>query len=138
MCRERKRTRVLVSETTNPQVTEVIKTYCHGRQAVVEMVPARDGSTDLEALKSMLDDTVACFYVQQPNFYGILEDGGHAPRPSMKGAGSSSWAAIPLQLAIVETPGECGAVWRWGKGSRWACRYLRAALIWALWQLPGI
>lgn len=68
MCRERKRTRVLVSETTNPQVTEVIKTYCHGRQAVVEMVPARDGSTDLEALKSMLDDTVACFYVQQPNF----------------------------------------------------------------------
>ena len=36
MCRERKRTRVLVSETTNPSGDGGDKTYCHGRQAVVE------------------------------------------------------------------------------------------------------
>ena len=75
MCRDRKRTRVLVSETTNPQVLEVINTYCHGRQVVAETVPAKKGSTDLEALEDMLDETVACFYVQQPNYYGILENG---------------------------------------------------------------
>lgn len=38
------------------------------------------------------------------------------PRPSMKGAGSSSWAAIPIALAIVETPGECGADVAVGEG----------------------
>lgn len=116
MCRERKRTRVLVSETTNPQVTEVIKTYCHGRQAVVEMVPARDGSTDLEALKSMLDDTVACFYVQQPNFYGILEDGRACAEAVHERGGKLIMGCNPIALAIVETPGECGADVAVGEG----------------------
>lgn len=116
MCRERKRTRVLVSETTNPQVTEVIKTYCHGRQAVVEMAPARDGSTDLEALKSMLDDTVACFYVQQPNFYGILEDGRACAEAVHERGGKLIMGCNPIALAIVETPGECGADVAVGEG----------------------
>lgn len=102
------------------------------------MVPARDGSTDLEALKSMLDDTVACFYVQQPNFYGILEDGRACAEAVHERGGKLIMGCNPIALAIVETPGECGADVAVGKGSRWACHYPSAALIWALWQLPGI
>lgn len=116
MCRERKRTRVLVSETTNPQVTQVIKTYCHGRQAVVEMVPSKDGSTDLEALKNMLDDTVACFYVQQPNFYGIVEEAGACACAVHERGGKLIMGCNPIALAILESPGECGADVAVGEG----------------------
>ena len=116
MCRDRKRTRVLVSETTNPQVVEVMKTYCHGRQATVEMVPARNGSTDSEALKEMLDETAACFYVQQPNYYGIIEDGETLGEHVHEKGGKFIMGCNPIALAIVKTPGECGADIAVGEG----------------------
>ena len=116
MCRDRKRTRVLVSETTNPQVVEVMKTYCHGRQATVEMVPARNGSTDSEALKEMLDETAACFYVQQPNYYGIIEDGEALGELVHEKGGKFIMGCNPIALAIVKTPGECGADIAVGEG----------------------
>lgn len=116
MCRDRKHTRILVSETTNPQVLEVINTYCHGRQVVAEIVPAKKGSTDLDALKDMLDETVACFYVQQPNYYGILEDGEACAKLVHDKGGKLVMGCNPIALAIVKTPGECGADIAVGEG----------------------
>ena len=74
MCRDRKRSRIYLSATTHPQVTEVVKTYCFGSGAQVVMVPEKDGVTDADALRELMDGTAACFYVQQPNYYGNLED----------------------------------------------------------------
>ena len=51
MCRDRKRSRVYLSETTHPLVTEVVKTYCFGSGAQVVMVPEKDGVTDADALR---------------------------------------------------------------------------------------
>lgn len=74
MCRDRKRSRVYLSATTHPLVTEVVKTYCFGSGAQVVMVPEKNGVTDADALRELMDGTAACFYVQQPNYYGNLED----------------------------------------------------------------
>ena len=72
MCRDRKRNTVLVSAAAHPMVLQTIETYCFGNGMEVKTVPVKNGFTDQEALGALLDDTVACFYLQQPNYYGRI------------------------------------------------------------------
>lgn len=116
MCKDRKRARVLVSATVNPQVLETMKTYCYGRDTVLETVPEKDGVTDQEALKEMLDETVCCFYLQQPNYYGVLEDARAAGILVHERGAKFIMGCNPIALALVETPAECGADVAVGEG----------------------
>ena len=70
----KKQNKVLVSETVDPKTLAVVKTYAHFHGIEIEMVPAKDGVTDLSTLNSQLSADVAGVLVQQPNFYGIVED----------------------------------------------------------------
>ena len=74
MCRERGRQTVLVSAAVHPQVIEVVRTYCYGSNTEVVVIPEKDGATDVEALRQSLNETSACFLMQYPNYYGIIED----------------------------------------------------------------
>lgn len=116
MCRERKRDTVYVSETTNPQVVAVIKTYCYGSSTKVVMVPAKSGVTDQEALKAAMDDASACFYVQQPNFYGNLEDADALGEIAHAAGAKFIMGCNPIALAVMKTPAECGADIAVGEG----------------------
>lgn len=116
MCKDRKRTRVLVSATTPPEVLGTMKTYCYGRDTEIVVVPEKDGVTDREALASMMDGTVACFYVQQPNYYGILEDGKDLGELVHEKGGKYIMGCNPIALAIMQTPAECGADVAVGEG----------------------
>ena len=116
MCRERKKVRVLAADTANPAVLEVMRTYCHGRGAEVEIVPSREGAVDLDGLRAMLDGTVACFYVQQPNYYGIIEDVGAMADLVHEAGGKMIVGCNPISLAVLKTPAECGADIATGEG----------------------
>lgn len=116
MCKERKREVVYVSETTNPQVVAVIKTYCYGSNTKVVMVPEKDGLTDQEALKKLLNDASACFYVQQPNFYGNFEDADALGEITHAAGAKYIMGCNPIALAVMKTPAECGADIAVGEG----------------------
>ena len=109
MCRDRKRSRVYLSATTHPQVIEVVKTYCFGSGAQVVMVPEKDGVTDADALRELLDDTASCFYVQQPNYYGNLEECGLLGEITHEKGAKYIMGCNPISLALLPTPAECGA-----------------------------
>ena len=109
MCRDRKRSRVYLSETTHPLVTEVVKTYCFGSGAQVVMVPEKDGVTDADALRELMDGTAACFYVQQPNYYGNIEDGDALGRIVHEAGAKYIMGCNPMALAVMKTPAEYGA-----------------------------
>lgn len=116
MCRERKRTKALVSATTPPQVLETMKTYCYGRNAELIVVPEKGGVTDKEALASLLDGSTACFYLQQPNYYGILEDAEELGAMVHEKGGKFVMGCNPIALAVMKTPAECGADVAVGEG----------------------
>lgn len=116
MCRERKRTTAYISETTNPQVISVIKTYCYASGTEVVMVPEKDGVTDKEALKEALNDTAACFYVQQPNYYGNLEDAKELGEIVHAAGAKYIMGCNPIALGMIKTPAECGADVAVGEG----------------------
>ena len=116
MCRERKRSRVLVSGSVDPKVLSVIRTYAFGRNAQVDLAPLRDGVTDPEALASLLAEDVSCLVVQQPNFFGCLED-LDALTERVHAAGARMIVHCnPISLAVLKTPGECGADIAVGEG----------------------
>ena len=68
MCRDRKRTKAYVSATTDPQVIEVMKTYCFGSDVELTVVPQKDGRTDPEALRSLLGQDVLLAQIGQKIF----------------------------------------------------------------------
>ena len=116
MCRDRKRSRVYLSATTHPLVTEVVKTYCFGSGAQVVMVPEKDGVTDADALRELMDGTAACFYVQQPNYYGNLEDCSLLGEITHEKGAKYIMGCNPISLGILKTPAECGADIAVGEG----------------------
>src|SRR5690348_10656501 len=65
------RSKIVVTEATNPQVRQVIKTYAPGFGLEVAEVPHSGGTTDPEQVAEAAKDAAAVIF-QQPNFFGCL------------------------------------------------------------------
>jgi len=109
MCTDRRRTRCLVSASSNPEVIAVMRTYCLGSGTELLEIPARDGVTDLEALRTMLDASVACVYAPQLSFTGLIEDAA-AIAEVVHAAGAKLVLGVnPIAAALLASAGEVGA-----------------------------
>jgi glycine dehydrogenase subunit 1 len=109
------RAKVVVTEATNPQVRQVVKTYGPGFGLEVVEVPHRDGATDPDELRAAAEDA-ACVIFQQPNFFGALE-----PAPELAAAANDADALAvahvnPMSLGVLEAPGAYGCAIAVGEG----------------------
>lgn len=107
----KKQKTVLISKTVDPKTIEVVKTYAHFQGINIEMIPEKEGVTDLSTLNSLLStiDDVAGVIVQQPNYFGIVEDyTGFADAIHEKKA-LFIMNSIIADLAVLKTPAEWGA-----------------------------
>lgn len=116
MCRERKRDTAYVSAAVQPQVLSVIRTYCAGNGIRLVLVGEKDGRTDLDALEALPEETFACLYIQQPNFYGCLEDCCAVARIVHNKGGKLILGCNPISLGILKSPGDYGADIAVGEG----------------------
>lgn len=105
----KKQNKVLVSETIDPKVLAVVKTYAHFHGIEIEMIPAKDGVTDLSILNSQLSTDIAGVLVQQPNFYGIVEDYAGFADACHNQKALFIMNSVAADLAVLKTPGEWGA-----------------------------
>lgn len=116
MCRDRKRSLTLVSEAANPHVMQTIETYCWGANAPVARIPTKNGRTDLDALKALLTPDVSGVYIQQPNFFGTIEE-MEAIVEAVHAAGAKVIMGVnPIAAVALKTPGEVGADIAVGEG----------------------
>ncbi len=116
MCRDRKRRVTLISAAAHPDTIQTVKTYCYAAGEAVEVIPEKDGKTDLGALEAMLTPEVASVYVQQPNFYGQLEDAEKIGEAVHQAGAMYILGCNPIALAILQTPREAGADIAVGEG----------------------
>ena len=107
MCRDRKRGRAYVSACADPQTIEVMRTYCFGSGMELEIIPEKDGRTDLAA--AALGADAACVYIQQPNYYGNIEDARAIGEAAHAAGAKFVMGCNPIALAVMETPAACGA-----------------------------
>jgi len=106
----KKATKVLVSKTIDPKTLAVINTYAHFQGVGIEMIEEKDGVTSREDMEKKLSEGgVAGVVVQQPNYYGIIEDySGYADAVHSKKA-LFVMNSVIADLALLKTPGEWGA-----------------------------
>jgi glycine dehydrogenase subunit 1 len=107
----KKQNKVLVSETVDPKVCEVLKTYAHFHGIEILWIAQSDPMICKERFYEMLqtNEGVAAVIVQQPNRYGIVEDyEGFADAIHEKKA-LFIMNSIIADLAVLKTPGEWGA-----------------------------
>jgi glycine dehydrogenase subunit 1 len=109
------RSKVVLCETLNPQVRQVVKTYAPGFGLDVVEVAHREGVTDPDDLREAAQDA-ACVIFQQPNFFGCLE-----PAPDLAAAANDA-QALPVahvdlvSLGVLEAPGVYGCALAIGEG----------------------
>ena len=116
MCRDRKRKVTLISAAAHPDTINTVRTYCYGTGDALVIVPAKDGKTDLDALKELLKSDVASVYVQQPNFYGQFEDTA-AIAEAVHANGSLFILGVnPIALGIMKSARDQGADIAVGEG----------------------
>ncbi len=106
----KKKNKVLISETVNPNIMQVVQTYAKYREVVLETIAEKEGCTDKADMESKLQaGDVAGVIVASPNKYGIIED--------FTGFAESIHAvkalfilnADPSTLAVLKSPAEWGA-----------------------------
>ena len=116
MCRDRKRKVTLISAAAHPDTINTVRTYCYGTGDALVIVPAKDGKTDIDALKELLKSDVASLYVQQPNFYGQFEDTAAISELVHAGGAMLILGCNPIALGIMASARDQGADIAVGEG----------------------
>jgi len=104
-----RRRKVVVAAGLHPHYLQVLETYLGGLGASIVTLPlAGDGSSALPA--QAIDDQTACCIVQQPSFFGTIED-LRAAAAVTRASGALLVVTVTeaLSLALLEAPGALGA-----------------------------
>ncbi|RKO66641.1 aminomethyl-transferring glycine dehydrogenase subunit GcvPA [Desulfofundulus salinus] len=103
------RHRVVVARTVHPEYRQVLNTYLEPRGVELVELPFAGGITVTDNLDQYIDRQTAAVLVQQPNFFGCLED-VHSLEQAARGAGALFIvSADPISLGLLKPPGEYGA-----------------------------
>ncbi len=102
-----KRKKVILSPAVHPEYRAVVRTYTQGMD--LNIVGDDDPTATLADLVGMLDNDTICLVVQNPNFFGQIEnleglaDKVHAAKALLV------VAAQPISLGLLRPPGDYGA-----------------------------
>ena len=101
--------RVVVLGSTNPEYVATLKTYLVNKSTTIDVIPTPDGVANIAELEKLLDDHTACVVVQQPNFFGCLEEVESIGKLA-HGAGALLVVSFdPLSTGMLKRPGDVGA-----------------------------
>jgi glycine dehydrogenase subunit 1 len=106
-------TRVLLSQGVHPEYRRVVETYLRHHPLECIELPTVQGVTPASALEDALDDEVLAIVIQNPNFFGFLED-GPSLRETLERRGTAKkpfFIAVvdPISLGALLPPGAYGA-----------------------------
>lgn len=103
----KKKNTILISQTVNPNVVKVVKTYAKYRNIKVEEIAEKDGCTDRTDLKLKLaSGDVAGVIVSSLNYYGIIEDYTGFAELVHEAKALFIMNSDPSALAVLKTPAE--------------------------------
>lgn len=115
-CEATRKSRVILPATLNPSCQAVVNTYAISGQMEIIIAPEKDGVMDLEKTLALIDSKTAAVVIQQPNFYGLLEDIEELEKAIHAVKGMLIMAVNPISLAILRSPAEWGADIAVGEG----------------------
>lgn len=107
--RATKRKKLVISEALSPIYRIMLASYTSNLKLDLVTVPHQDGATDLDALKEAVDTDTAAVVVQNPNFFGHINDFSELFDHARSVKAKSVISVYPLMQSVLKTPGEMGA-----------------------------
>ncbi len=115
-CEATRRNEILIANTVHPESRQVLNTYAKFRNMTVKEINYENGQVDLDDLRSKINKDTAAVVVQNPNFFGIIEDVEAIAEITHQNKSLLTVSADPISLSIFKSPGEMGADIAVGEG----------------------
>lgn len=108
--RKNRKKKIVISEAINPLYLEVISSFVCGIGIEIQIVPAKDGRTDVGKLREMIDDNTGSVLIQTPNFAGNIEEMFEIEEIVHQVKNCLLIASVdPISLALLSAPYEYNA-----------------------------
>lgn len=101
--------KVVLLGSVHPEYLGVLRTYLKHLDCDLAVVPTPQGTVDVDQLRQTLDEKTACLVIQQPNFFGCLEEAGELTQLAHDVGALSIVACDPISLGLLKRPGDYGA-----------------------------
>lgn len=106
---DRKRTVVLLPDNLHPHTLTTVKTYTHWSNIELKTVKTHNGRIDVGSLNELLNETSACLVIQNPNFYGLIENVSELSAVVHAAGAKMIVSSNPMTLGVLKSPREAGA-----------------------------
>jgi len=101
--------RVVILGSVNPEFRQVLRTYTDTLTVEVIVIPTTNGVVDPTLVAQALDDETACLVIQQPNFFGCIEQAEELCAAAHAVGALAVVSFDPISLGILRRPGDYGA-----------------------------
>ncbi len=101
--------RVVTAASVHPEYRRVLATYLANFDIELLVVGTPEGTISVEQLEAAVDDQTACVLVQQPNFFGCLEDVDAIAEITRRAGALMIVSVDPISLGLLKRPGDYDA-----------------------------
>ena len=110
------RNKVIMDGGVNPIYRKMMYSYTTNLSIDFVETPVTHGQSDRGQIEKYLDDRTAAVILQNPNFFGAVDDHGDIAEMSHKKGALVIESVYPISLGILKTPAEMGADIATGEG----------------------
>lgn len=107
--RQTKRRKLVIDAAVNPIWRSMLVTCIANLDLELVTVPQKAGCSDKAALAAATTTDCAALIVQNPNFFGVIEDYSELFAHAAAHKALSIISVYPVMQAVLKTPGEMGA-----------------------------
>lgn len=110
------RNRIVIDGGVSPIYRKMIYTYAANLNIDFTEIPVSHGQSDREAVFAAIDDSTAGVILQNPNFFGVIDDHSDIAAKCKERGVITVQSVNPVAMALIKTPGECGIDIATGEG----------------------
>jgi len=103
------RNKVIIDDSVNPIYRVMIRSYTRNLQIELEETRSSEGLANRGEILQKLDDRTAAVIVQNPNFFGCIDDFSDIAEAVHDKGALLLVSCYPISLGLLKTPGAMGA-----------------------------
>ena len=103
-----RRNKVLIDGGVNPNYIKVVQTYLSFRDIEVEIIDTKDYASDFKSIENKIDNTIAAYLFQNPNFYGSIDDFTSIINTLHDNKALAVISSYPISLGMLKDPASMG------------------------------
>jgi len=114
--RATRRRKILLDSGVSPIYRNMLHCYTSNLNIEFVEIPVKHGQTRRDAVANHLDDQTAAIILQNPNFFGAIDDLSDVVEMAHNSGALAIMSCYPISLGLLKTPGEMGVDIAVGEG----------------------